>query len=125
MPSMLLRDELLPILRGYLDGERPLDDFRGWEVAIDGSPELDPDEAALVGRLALIADTVVSRAMTEADFAAAAREAVERLEAESQPLVTTGTSSFAVATAVVLPSQILWGTTRSLPRSLNPLVDHP
>ena len=79
MPSMLLQDELLPILRGYLDGECPLDDFRGWEVAIDGSPELDPGEAALVGRLALIADTVVSRAMTESDFAEAAREAVERL----------------------------------------------
>lgn len=84
MPSMLLRDELLPILRGYLDGERSLDDFRGWEVAIDGSPELDPGEAALVGRLALIADTVVSRAMTEADFAAAAREAVERLAATGE-----------------------------------------
>ena len=47
MPSMLLRAELLPILRGYLDGECSLDDFRGWEAAIDGSPELDPDEAAL------------------------------------------------------------------------------
>lgn len=112
MQSMLLQAELLPILRGYLAGERPLDDFRGWEVAIDGSGELDPDEAALVERLALIADTVVSRAMTESDFAKAAREVVERLEAESQPPVTTGTTSLVVAAAVVLPSQILRGTTR-------------
>lgn len=84
MPSVLLQAELLPILRGYLDGECSLDDFRGWEVAIDGSGELDPDEAALVGRLALIADTVVSRAMSESDFAEAAREAVERLASAAE-----------------------------------------
>ena len=92
MPLTLLQNELLLILKGYLAGERPMDDFRGWEVAVTGSPELDPDDAAMIERLALIAETVISRAMTEADFAAAAREAVERLEAESQPLVTTGTT---------------------------------
>ena len=85
MPLTPIQSELRLLLEGYLAGERPLDEFRSWEVALDGSDELGPADAAIVGRLALIADTVVSGAADEPAFAEAARSAVRQLEAIPAP----------------------------------------
>ena len=90
MPLTLLQNELRLMLSAYLAGELSLDDFRGWEVSQIGSSDRSADDEEVIGRLALIAETVVSEAAEESYFAAEARREVDRLDAECFPRVATG-----------------------------------
>ena len=90
MPLSPLQNELLFALNAYLAGEFSLDDFRGWELEQIGRKDLLPEDERTIEHLVLIAETVVSEAAEEGDFAAEARLVAERLEAERVPRVATG-----------------------------------
>ncbi len=91
MPLTLLQNELRLMLDAYLAGELSLDDFRGWEVEQIGSSDRLANDEETIGRLALIAETVVSEAAEERYFATEARRVADRLDAECLPRVATGT----------------------------------
>ena len=93
MPLTLLQNELLLTLNAYLVGELSLDDFRGWEVERIGSSDMGADDEEIIGRLALIAETVISAAADEEFFVGEARTVARRLEAEWNPQVTAGTGT--------------------------------
>ena len=90
MPLTLLQNELRLTLNAYLAGELSLDDFRAWELEQIGSSDLLAEENDTIGRLVLIAETVVSEAAEEDYFAAEARLVAGHLEAERLPRVVTG-----------------------------------
>ena len=93
MPLTLLQNDLRLTLNAYLDSELSLDDFRGWEIERIGSSDMGAEEEELIGRLALIAETVISDAADEGFFAGEARTVARRLEAAWSRRAAAGTSS--------------------------------
>ena len=119
MPLTLLQNDLLVTLRAYLADELSLDDVRGWEVSVTDSSDIGPDEAEVIERLALIAETVFSGAMDEAVFAEEARRLVSLLEAESTSGAVAGTQApdAQVQTALVEVGVVLTTTEQVTPLS--------
>ena len=99
MPLTPIQGELRLLLEGYLTGERSMRDFRSWEITVADTDALEPADAEMVGRLALIAETVERGAADEPAFEEAARSAVRRLRS----LLSPSPVGHATAAARLLP----------------------